>query len=840
MKWWKRASVNQTRGRGLWLSTLNKARRYKSLGKIAVFGTSVMARSVLCLWCCFSLAFISTSVHGALQQHSDSDDHEDHMKALSEMNSDFAFRLYKSIVSGAQSQNVFFSPLSVSMALAAVSLGAGGETHQQLLSGLGFNSSVFTSEEMHQAFLDLLLNLSQRTGVDLNVGTAVYVDDTFKPHPEFLEKLKRFYLSDGFSVDFTKTEETSNQMNRYVSEKTHKKIRKFIKDLDSNTVMYLLSYIYFKGKWSIPFDPKNTRKGKFYVDKDTNVLVQMMCETNHFYTYFDQELSTIVLRLDYNDSFSMILALPKDLTVLQEALRPHHITDWNRQMSKSKYDVYLPKLSLKASYSLINILTRMGMKDMFTDKADFTGITDEEIYVSKAVHKTTLDVDEAGATATAVTGMQFSSRSGPISYDTLQKVVRVGSAMARSVLCLWCCFSLALIYTSVHGRPEQHSASDDHENKKQALNEVNSDFAFRLYKSIVSGAQSQNVFFSPLSVSMALAAVSLGAGGETHQQLLSGLGFNSSVFTSEEMHQAFLDLLLNLNQRTGVDLNVGTAVYVNDTFKPHPEFLEKLKNFYLSDGFSVDFTKTEETSNQINKYVSEKTHGKISKFIENLDSNTIMYLLSYIYFKGKWSIPFDPKNTIEDQFHVDKDTTVPVQMMFVKDDFYSYHDHQLSVRVLRLNYNDSFSMILALPDKDIIPLEEALRPHHITKWQKWMSKRECHIYLPKLSLKTSYSLISILSEMGFKDMFTVKADFSGISDKNLLVSEAVHKATLDVDEAGAEATAVTGIGFMPFSARIIEMLKFDRPFMIFIVDQKTTNVLFMGKIVNPANSEVSQ
>ncbi|XP_060763121.1 alpha-1-antitrypsin-like [Neoarius graeffei] len=207
--------------------------------------------------------------------------------------------------------------------------------------------------------------------------------------------------------------------------------------------------------------------------------------------------------------------------------------------------------------------------------------------------------------------------------------------MAWSVLCLCCCLSLALIYTSVQGHPKQHSDSDDHESHIKALNEANNEFAFRLYKSIASGAQSQNVFFSPLSVSTALAALSLGAGGETHQQLLSGLGFDTSAFTSEQIHQAFLNLLLNFNQRTGIDLNIGTAVYVNDTFKPHPEFLENLKRFYLSDGFSVDFTNTTETTNEINKYVSEKTHGKISNFIENLDPETIMYLLSYVYFKGK-------------------------------------------------------------------------------------------------------------------------------------------------------------------------------------------------------------
>ncbi|KAI5088429.1 serine protease inhibitor 2.1-like [Silurus meridionalis] len=374
-----------------------------------------MPWNAVCLWCCFALAFVSTNVHGDLQQHSDYDDQKTHMKALSDMNNNFAFRLYKSIVSVAQSENVFFSPLSVSMALSALSLGAEGETHEQLLSGLGFSDTVMTSEELHNAYLDLLRNLSQRTGVDLNVGTAVYVNETFKPHAEFLEKIANFYLSEGFSVDFTQTKKTSNQINKYVSEKTQGKIRRVIKELDSCTLMYLLSYIYFKGKWSIPFDPQNTRKAKFNVDAKTTVPVQMMNEINNFYIHSDAELSTTVLRLDYNDSFSMILALPKDLTVLQEALLPQHIENWTKKISKSKYEIHLPKLSLKTSYSLINILTGLGMKDMFTDKANFAGITDENIYLSEAVHKATLDVDEVGATATAVTKMHFAARIQPTS-----------------------------------------------------------------------------------------------------------------------------------------------------------------------------------------------------------------------------------------------------------------------------------------------------------------------------------------------------------------------------------------------------------------------------------------
>ncbi|XP_017307458.1 serine protease inhibitor 2.1 [Ictalurus punctatus] len=409
--------------------------------------------------------------------------------------------------------------------------------------------------------------------------------------------------------------------------------------------------------------------------------------------------------------------------------------------------------------------------------------------------------------------------------------------MARSVLCLWCCFSLVFMYTSVHGSPEQHSDSDDHENRVKALSDVNNDFAFRLYKSIVSGAQSQNVFFSPLSVSTALAALSLGAGGETHEQLLSGLGFNNSIFTNEEIHQAFLDLLENLDHRTEVDLNVGTAVYVNDTFKPHPEFLENVRRFYLSDGFSVDFTKSKETSNQMNKYVSEKTHGKITKFIKDLDSRTLMYLLSFIYFKGKWSIPFDPKDTVEMKFYVDSETTVPVQMMQKTNYFYTYFDPELSTTVLRLDYNDSFSMIVALSD-DLSVLQEALRPHHIAAWNRLLRKRKYIIRLPKLSLETSYSLINILTGIGMKDMFTDKANFIGITDEEISVSEVVHKATLDVDEVGTTATALTIIRFTARTGPRI--LNFNKPFMIFIIDQKTKNILFMGKIVNPKKSEITE
>lgn len=216
-------------------------------------------------------------------------------------------------------------------------------------------------------------------------------------------------------------------------------------------------------------------------------------------------------------------------------------------------------------------------------------------------------------------------------FSLLYRLVAMGQKVRR-----WCCcLTLAFVSVFVCGDLEPRPDPDRHEISTQALNRMNSDFSFRLYRRIVSGAGAENIFFSPLSVSMALAGLSLGTDGETRHQLLGGLGLNTSVFTCEEMHRSFLDLLQNLNGKTEVDLEVGSALYIQESFKARPEFLHKMKQFYLSDGFSVDFSKTAETADQMNAYVSEKTRGKISNFIKDLDPRTIMYLLSYIYFKGK-------------------------------------------------------------------------------------------------------------------------------------------------------------------------------------------------------------
>uniref|UniRef100_A0AAQ5XF73 Thyroxine-binding globulin n=1 Tax=Amphiprion ocellaris TaxID=80972 RepID=A0AAQ5XF73_AMPOC len=372
--------------------------------------------------------------------------------------------------------------------------------------------------------------------------------------------------------------------------------------------------------------------------------------------------------------------------------------------------------------------------------------------------------------------------------------------MMRAALCVWILSAVVCVgrgdHHVGHAMGGQDTAVDGSDSSVSLLTSANQDFAFRLYKKLVAHADSQgkNIFFSPASVSVALAALSVGARGETHRQLFGGLGFNNSQLTQENVDRAFHTLLEK--SVTNEDTNADSA-------------------------------------NTINKYVSDKTNGKIEKLVESLDPNTVMYLISYIYFKGKWENPFDAELTKEDIFNVNENTKVPVQMMNMEDSFDIYYDQAINTSVLHLPFNGSYSMLLVLPD-DMTVLENVICPAHVTKWLKWMKSRRYDIFVPKFSIKSSYTLNDVLIQMGMTDMFGDRADLSGISaGQKLAVSDVVHQATLDVDEAGATAAAATGIGITLMSFQHIPVLKFNRPFMAVITERATNEILFMGKIINP-------
>ncbi|XP_034783267.2 alpha-1-antitrypsin homolog [Acipenser ruthenus] len=394
-----------------------------------------------------------------------------------------------------------------------------------------------------------------------------------------------------------------------------------------------------------------------------------------------------------------------------------------------------------------------------------------------------------------------------------------------------------------HSKDHHHHIHDtDHQHEESELQcrklmPANSDFAFSLYKQLNSlpDGESRNIFYSPLSISTALSVMALGAKGTTHDQLFETLGFSPSGLNETEVNHAFEHLFHMLSHKNNeLQLEAGNVVYLQEGFKPNPTFLKDAQHFYDTKGFTVNFQKPDFAKVEINTYIAMKTHGKIVDLIKDLDSKAVMVLVNYMFFRGKWVKPFDPKYTKEDVFHVNENTTVPVEMMIRSGRFDYYYDEENSTFILMLPYKGDASLMLILPDEGKLKeVEEMLSKDSIKRWHDSLFFSSVDVYLPKFSVSASYSLKEILATMGIINAFSDNADFSRITEEiKLKLSKAAHKAVLDVDEKGTEAGAATFIEVMPMS--IPPVVKFNRPFILLIVEKTTKSILFMGKIMNPS------
>ena len=212
-----------------------------------------------------------------------------------------------------------------------------------------------------------------------------------------------------------------------------------------------------------------------------------------------------------------------------------------------------------------------------------------------------------------------------------------------------------------------------------------------------------------------------------------------------------------------------------------------------------------------------------------------MVLVNYLLFKGKWKVPFNPNDTFESEFYLDEKRSVKVPMMKIKEVTTPYvRDEELSCSVLELKYTGNASALFILPDQGKMQqVESSLQPETLKKWKDSLIPRIINdLRMPKFSISTDYSLKEVLPELGIKKVFSQQADLSRITGtKDLYVSQVVHKAVLDVDETGTEATAATGVATV--IRRQPRTLNFNRPFMVVITDMDSQSILFVAKITNP-------
>lgn len=371
-----------------------------------------------------------------------------------------------------------------------------------------------------------------------------------------------------------------------------------------------------------------------------------------------------------------------------------------------------------------------------------------------------------------------------------------------------------------------------------ALVKGNTAFAIDLYKAITQPGE--NLFFSPYSISIALAMTYAGAKGETARQMAEVLHFP----TDGSLHPQFeaLETRLSKAQKAGhVVLRSANSLYPQMGYEILPSFLEVMKTYYGVAIEPMDYiNNAEEARTTINQWVSKQTEHKIQTLIPDglLNELTQLILVNAVYFKGDWQKPFDSDDTQIGSFTVTCDRSVEVEMMH-QTDFFDYGETE-QLQLLRLPYGDRVSMFVVLPKEGtgIEDIEIVLSPKYLNRWNDWMHWTHVEVKLPRFKLEQSCSMTDVLQQLGLSDAFDPEsANFSGMTEpSDLWIGQVIHKAVIEVNEEGSEAAAATAPFMLGGSAGTPApnpRFTADRPFLFLIQENSTGSILFMGKLANP-------
>ena len=413
-------------------------------------------------------------------------------------------------------------------------------------------------------------------------------------------------------------------------------------------------------------------------------------------------------------------------------------------------------------------------------------------------------------------------------------------SIRRTFLCLTCLVSLMFAGCNDIGSIFRDAMQNDPEVVLINTNVVtaNTQFGFNLFNDIRKTEQNRNIFISPFSVSVALAMTLNGASGETEQAMtntlqLQGLG-------AEPINTGYAGLRHALQTSDPkVTLAIANSLWARQDVPFKPDFLQRNTQFFGAEVSTLDFTDPN-TLTTINQWVNTNTNGKITKILDEINRDAVLFLINAIYFKGSWQTEFDPSRTRDGTFHLATGDEKQVSMMTRTGDYSYYENHEEKFQAISLPYGEGrMSMYIFLPYRES-DLNTFLDVLNIENWENWVSQfheQEVFLSMPKFKLEYEKTLNNPLVSLGMGIAFAPGlADFSRMADlevlgKNLYIGEVLHKAVVEVNEEGTEAAAVTSVGIRATSVPPAFIV--DRPFFFAIRDNETKTVLFMGTVVDP-------
>ena len=412
-------------------------------------------------------------------------------------------------------------------------------------------------------------------------------------------------------------------------------------------------------------------------------------------------------------------------------------------------------------------------------------------------------------------------------------------------VCLAGCGGVARSEIANNDQPSSGSAAMSNANNQpdtdandSRLVAANTRFGFKLFAEVLKQSAGKNVFISPSSVGLALAMTYNGATRETKQAMQHALEIEG--MSHDVLNRAYAQLrqaLENLDPK--VQLSIANSLWARKGVAFNPDFIQRNKQFYGADVTALDFGDPAAPAS-INSWVSDKTRGKIDTIVDRIDSQSVLFLINAIYFKGKWTGEFDKAKTKEEPFTTGSGQSKRVPLMHQYGE-YSYCEGK-DFQAASLPYgNRRVSMYIFLPTQGatLDQLQTELSAENWGAWMKQFAKTKGEIAVPRFKVEYEIGLNDALKALGMGIAFDPdRANFDGIVNTSeiVFISRVKHKTFAEVNEEGTEAAAATSVEMSVTSVmqpRKAFRMIVDHPFFCAIRDNKTGTVLFMGSITDP-------
>ncbi|KAM4742223.1 serpin peptidase inhibitor, clade F (alpha-2 antiplasmin, pigment epithelium derived factor), member 2b [Anableps anableps] len=353
---------------------------------------------------------------------------------------------------------------------------------------------------------------------------------------------------------------------------------------------------------------------------------------------------------------------------------------------------------------------------------------------------------------------------------------------------------------------------------KQTITAAIQRLGVQLLQNLETTTEQPNVIISPLSISLALSQLALGAQNETEELLMYHLHENTVPCYHESLRNV-------LRQLRNSDVQIATRMFLRQGFKAKQEFVSESLRFYDSEPAIV------ESLQQINEWVENATQGKMTDFLSSLPPNLLLMLINAVYFKGEWKARFDPNFTSKGVFYLDDLHMVDVDMMEdTKHQLSLFTDNELEAQVARFPFTKDMSLLVILPDSGKVNVASLSSNLNISNlYERLPKERAVQVKVPKFKLEYSHELQEVLTKLGLGEMFR-NPNLVGIADGPLLVSSVMHKSGMEINEDGARAAAATTTIISRASNPIFHL---SQPFFFVLMDDVTQIPIFMGVINNP-------